>query len=108
MHFRLCCECGKEIAVTEGAAGTSVLCECGRRIQVPLLGELRGRSIVSNGFGLPGAAAMQVSSSDIDHVVKLLNAGASPENIRCQLVDRGFDEQSAATVVQNLLLQPVR
>jgi hypothetical protein len=42
MLLYLPCECGKKIPVGEGAAGTSILCEC-RPIKVPSLGELRQR-----------------------------------------------------------------
>jgi len=44
MHFRLLCECGNEISVSEGAAGVSVACACGRKILVPELTELRRRA----------------------------------------------------------------
>src|SRR5258708_7570383 len=43
MLVYLSCECGKQAPVSEGAAGTSVPCECGRTIKVPSLGELRQR-----------------------------------------------------------------
>jgi len=43
MHVPLSCQCGKQILVTEGSAGASVPCECGRTIQVPSLGEFRRR-----------------------------------------------------------------
>jgi hypothetical protein len=43
MQVSLSCKCGKQIAVTEGAAGASLPCSCGRTIQVPSLGELRRR-----------------------------------------------------------------
>ena len=35
------CECGQHILVTEGMAGASVRCPCGRTIAVPSLGEIR-------------------------------------------------------------------
>jgi hypothetical protein len=43
MQVCLSCECGKQIPVSEGAAGTSLSCDCGRTIRVPSLGELRRR-----------------------------------------------------------------
>jgi hypothetical protein len=43
MQVCLTCECGKEVPVSEGAAGTSLACDCGRSIRVPSLGELRRR-----------------------------------------------------------------
>ncbi|MCI0376787.1 MAG: hypothetical protein L0215_04205 [Gemmataceae bacterium] len=41
MEFRLTCECGRRLNLTDGAAGSAVACECGRTVQVPSLGELR-------------------------------------------------------------------
>ena len=43
MLVYLSCECGKQVPVSEGAAGTSLPCTCGRAIKVPSLGELRQR-----------------------------------------------------------------
>ncbi|MCI0682149.1 MAG: hypothetical protein L0Y71_08600 [Gemmataceae bacterium] len=37
----LACECGQQVVVTEGMAGTSVQCACGRTVAVPSYGELR-------------------------------------------------------------------
>jgi hypothetical protein len=44
MYFLLRCDCGKETSVSEGAAGVSVACTCGRQIVVPPLVELRRRA----------------------------------------------------------------
>src|SRR5262245_54850224 len=44
MYFRLPCECGKEVTVSEGAAGVSLPCACGREVLVPDLAELRRRA----------------------------------------------------------------
>jgi hypothetical protein len=42
MAVLLSCKCGKQISVTEGAAGISIRCEeCGGAIKVPSLGEMR-------------------------------------------------------------------
>jgi hypothetical protein len=41
MHFRLPCECGRQLSVTEGAAGATFQCACGRTVKVPSLEELR-------------------------------------------------------------------
>src|SRR4051812_27053190 len=41
MSFELPCECGHRLAVTTGDAGAVLWCECGRRVQVPGLRELR-------------------------------------------------------------------
>jgi hypothetical protein len=40
-RFLLPCTCGREIPVDAGQAGDSALCECGRRVLVPKLGQLR-------------------------------------------------------------------
>jgi hypothetical protein len=44
MYFRLKCECGKAVTVTEGAAGVSLSCACGRAVVVPEVTELRQRA----------------------------------------------------------------
>ena len=44
MYYRLKCECGKETSVSEGTAGVSLSCSCGRLIVVPELAELRRRA----------------------------------------------------------------
>ncbi|MCI0641958.1 MAG: hypothetical protein L0Y72_31165 [Gemmataceae bacterium] len=41
MEFRLTCECGQRLDLTDGSAGSAVTCACGRAVQVPSLGELR-------------------------------------------------------------------
>lgn len=41
MQFRLTCECGESITVSEGAAGVDMPCDCGRSIRVPSLAKLR-------------------------------------------------------------------
>jgi hypothetical protein len=41
MRMRLHCDCGREVSVTEGAAGAALSCECGRKIQVPSLDEMQ-------------------------------------------------------------------
>src|SRR6266849_1178427 len=44
MEFCVPCECGREITVSEGAAGTEVVCTCGRVAKVPSLRKLRQSS----------------------------------------------------------------
>jgi hypothetical protein len=39
--FLLPCECGKEIPVEAGQAGETIICECGTKIEVPQLSELK-------------------------------------------------------------------
>jgi len=41
VSFSLTCDCGKVRTVTGGDAGSRILCECRRMIEVPNLGELR-------------------------------------------------------------------
>jgi hypothetical protein len=41
MEYFLQCPCGIQTAVTDGAAGTSLSCTCGRALAVPRLGVLR-------------------------------------------------------------------
>jgi hypothetical protein len=42
MAYLLNCECGRQLTVTAGAAGTTVVCECGRCVAVPSLSHLEG------------------------------------------------------------------
>jgi hypothetical protein len=44
MYFHLRCECGKDVAVSEGAAGASLACPCGRRVVAPELRDLQRRA----------------------------------------------------------------
>ncbi len=44
MEFSIPCPCGKQVAVSDGMAGGSVSCECGRPVQVPSLRELHDSS----------------------------------------------------------------
>jgi hypothetical protein len=41
MEYRLACECGQQISFSEGAAGNTLQCACGRSVTVPSLGELK-------------------------------------------------------------------
>ena len=41
MDFHIRCACGRDLAVTEGAAGGSAACDCGREVSVPSLRDLR-------------------------------------------------------------------
>ncbi len=44
MEFRVDCPCGEHIMVSEGAAGVTFECVCGKPIVVPSLSELRTRA----------------------------------------------------------------
>jgi hypothetical protein len=41
MDFRVPCECGQDVVVSERSAGARVECACGREVRVPALHELR-------------------------------------------------------------------
>ncbi len=49
MDYPLACICGNVLAVSEGMAGSSATCPCGRTVPVPSLGELRGEAITPAG-----------------------------------------------------------
>lgn len=44
MSFYVPCECSESLCVSEGAAGASLRCSCGKTVVVPSLDELRKRS----------------------------------------------------------------
>lgn len=39
--FELTCECGQKLTVSAGQAGSQVVCECGKTVEVPTIRELR-------------------------------------------------------------------
>jgi hypothetical protein len=41
MEYQLPCECGQMITVSEGSAGATIPCGCGRSVKVPSLSDLR-------------------------------------------------------------------
>jgi hypothetical protein len=43
MAFEITCDCGKKLPVTEGMAGSSISCVCGRSVSVPSLSQLRSQ-----------------------------------------------------------------
>jgi hypothetical protein len=49
----------------------------------------------------------QVAQADFDFAVNLLNNGASPDEARGRLVERGLDQATAAAVVRDLLLRAI-
>jgi|SRR6516225_8282298 hypothetical protein len=69
MSFAIHCSCGLSHQVTEGAAGTFLVCSCGKKVHVPSLGELRKLGLAEEvnpllqikymlaGGDLPGEAA---------------------------------------------------
>jgi len=54
MEFSVPCECGQHVTVSEGTAGTDVICRCGRTVHVPSLGNLRQYSILHVEAASPG------------------------------------------------------
>lgn len=74
MDFSIACQCGAQIVVSEGSAGTRMNCNCGRVVEVPSLAKLR------SGAGL---APIDVP---LEHEIKwLLNSGELPtaECVHC-------------------------
>src|SRR5262245_24384825 len=87
MHVPLSCQCGKRVLVTEGSAGATLPCECGRSIQVPPLGELRRRvadddlPYVPSRGNPPANLAVRALLTGCGAVVFLLGAGLFLGNI---------------------------
>jgi hypothetical protein len=55
MDFSISCDCGRSLVVSEGLAGASATCECGGRVKVPSLKELRSNA---------GLAAVPIAPED--------------------------------------------
>jgi hypothetical protein len=51
MAFLVNCECGLQVPVNEGSAGTSILCPCGQEVNIPSLRELRRQPQVTSSSG---------------------------------------------------------
>src|SRR5437879_5830084 len=71
MEFPLRCDCGKDLVATDGMAGMSIPCACGRAVRVPSLREMRRHG--------PGYRSDEIQLSDAevaeplrDHAVTLL------------------------------------
>lgn len=74
MQYQLDCECGDQVSVGEGAAGSTRECRCGRTLVVPSLDELRRQ------------AGLRPPELPIEKVVEtLLLAGKLPEEHTCIL-----------------------
>jgi len=43
VEFQIPCKCGKSLFVTEGMAGASIRCRCGRAVLLPSLREMKSR-----------------------------------------------------------------
>src|ERR1700687_1888932 len=83
MQLHVPCECGEDVPVTEGEAGSRTTCRCGRTIVVPSLRELRRQAGVP-GQGLGPELVLET----------LLLAGKLPEETECVLCS----EQTAGCV----------
>src|SRR5438445_485531 len=53
MEFQIACDCGKGLAVTEGMAGSSVPCTCGRVVRIPSLRVLKEQATLKPEVGVP-------------------------------------------------------
>jgi hypothetical protein len=82
MNFNIHCPCGKDVSVTEGAAGASFPCSCGRKISVPSLAQLRVQA------GLPA-----VNLGPELTVQHLLAAGMLPGTRNCGVCGLDTDER---------------
>jgi hypothetical protein len=77
MQLHVPCECGEDVPVTEGEAGSRTTCRCGRTLVVPSLRELRRQA------GVPGDGLAP------DVVIEtLLLAGKLPEEEECVLCSK--------------------
>jgi len=86
MDFRIDCPCGEHIVVTEGSAGATLACSCGRPISVPSLPALRVAA------GLPP----EVSSPE-QIIDRLLAAGKFPGTKVC--IGCGFETDQVLDVL---------
>jgi hypothetical protein len=74
MQLHVPCECGEDVPVTEGEAGSRISCCCGRTVVVPSLRELRRQA------GVPGQGVAPELVLET-----LLLAGKLPEEDECVL-----------------------
>src|SRR5258708_18611974 len=51
LAFLVNCECGLQVPVNEGSAGTSILCSCGQEISIPSLRDLRRQPQATSSSG---------------------------------------------------------
>jgi hypothetical protein len=70
MDFRIDCPCGESVTVSEGSAGATLTCDCGRPISVPSLPALRRAA---------GLLAEVLSPEQV--IARQLAAGTLPGNI---------------------------
>jgi hypothetical protein len=106
MNFSLPCECGELITFTEGAAGASLRCVCGRTIEIPDLNELRQRAW-GDTFPLASATEMQPRARPLSVSRNTLCGGIPPSySQRPREVDKKTEHGLAATSGQTAQAKP--
>jgi hypothetical protein len=86
LDFELRCMCGQQVSVSDGAAGTTVECPCGRAIAVPSLSELRRQA---------GVPALRVSPALL--IAHMLASGELPTVTTCAHCDSPTDQTADVT-----------
>jgi hypothetical protein len=86
MEFKINCPCGSPLSVSEGSAGATVTCKCGRAVNVPSLSALRVQAglppydpgpvltiqhMLAAGT-LPGTRTCTVCGQETDQIAKVL------------------------------------
>jgi hypothetical protein len=79
MAYLLGCECGKQLSISAGAAGTTVACVCGRRVSVPTLSRLRDLPEVAE----PPLSAAAAAERDSWFATVALSVGALVSVVGC-------------------------
>jgi hypothetical protein len=80
-EFRIDCSCGQRVTVTEGDAGGTLPCPCGRTVRVPSLHELRTQA---------GLTPYDLSPELV--IENLLAAGKLPPTKTCVCCSKETDE----------------
>jgi hypothetical protein len=109
MEYHVACSCGNVLPVSEGMAGSSTACRCGRTVPVPSLGELRGEAIT------PAAHSTFPDSRFTDEPAEAypsqaFTAAASPHSsfdLRDQGISLTLTVGEALTAVATVLLIPL-
>lgn len=86
-QYRARCDCGSEVPVERSAAGGTVVCRCGRNVDVPRLSELKRQ------------AGEVVTFSACDRVRQLLLNGGLPPDPMCRITQRPTADVVHLTVV---------
>src|SRR5262245_55808052 len=64
MPYSIRCQCGNQLEVTAGQAGSQVACPCGKTIDVPRLSELRSQAGESAGGASPELVILYTYAND--------------------------------------------